>query len=143
MGVLKAKVDGSWVDVSVVAGPKGDTGLQGIQGIQGIQGVAGPVGPNSVVTLNGSTAVTPVDADQGKMFVLQSSSAITVTLSTTPAGSFECHFLRDTVATVTFVAGSGASIVSIGSRVKIANQNGLVTVKKLEVGRWALFGDLG
>ena len=140
MGVLKARVDGSWVDISVVAGPKGDAGPVGP--VSTVPGPAGPAGPNSVVTLSGVTSLTPVDADQGKMFVIQPSSAITVTLNATPATSFECHFLRDTAATVTFVV-SGTTIISVGSRVTIANRNGLVTAKKIDGTRWALFGDLG
>jgi hypothetical protein len=140
MGVLKAMVDGSWVDISVVAGPKGDTGPTGP--VSTVPGPAGPAGPNSVVTSSAVTSLTPVDADQGKMFALTSASAITVTLNATPATSFECHFLRDTAATVTFVA-SGATIISVGSRVTVANRNGLVTVKKIDGTRWALFGDLG
>ena len=53
MGVLKAKVNGAWVDVygGVGAGPIGPQGIQGppgavgANGPQGPQGVAGPVGP--------------------------------------------------------------------------------------------------
>ena len=54
MGVLRAKVDGLWVDANPgpqgppgppgIAGPQGSTGPQGIQGPQGSQGPQGPTG---------------------------------------------------------------------------------------------------
>jgi hypothetical protein len=43
MGVLKAKVNGEWIDV--VVGQPGPAGPQGVQGIQGPQGIPGPTGP--------------------------------------------------------------------------------------------------
>jgi hypothetical protein len=49
MGVLRAKVNGVWVDVSTSTGPKGDTGAAGAAGAAGAKGadstVPGPAGP--------------------------------------------------------------------------------------------------
>jgi hypothetical protein len=53
----------------------------------------------------------------------------------------EIHFMRDHAANVQF-AESGASVVSVMNRVYIANQNAIVTAKKIDASRWVLFGDL-
>ena len=145
MGVLKAKVGGSWVDVSVVAGPKGDTGATGAAGstgATGATGATGPAGPNSVVTTLNTSAYTPVDADQGKFFRSISSATTTITLATTPATHFECHFDRDGSGAIVFAAGSGATIRSVAGRLQIASQFSVATVKKLDATTWLLFGDI-
>jgi hypothetical protein len=116
--------------------------LQFAPGIPGTAGPPGPAGPNSVVTLLSSGTHTVVDADQGKFFQCNNSGPLVVTLPTTPATSFECHFERDSSGTITFVAGSGATINSVASRVTLASQFSVGTVKKLTATRWLLFGDL-
>lgn len=100
------------------------------------------------------TAPQPVLRDNGKFWTVDNASPTTITLPLNPAfpftgsdagfaDSYEVHYMRDTAATVTFVAGAGASIKSVGGKLAIANRNGVVTAKVVGYGIWALFGDLG
>lgn len=65
MTVLKAKIDGQWVDLAV--GAPGPPGPQGIQGIQGVQGPIGPVStePSTVPGPTGPQGIQGVQGVQG------------------------------------------------------------------------------
>lgn len=70
MGVLKANVDGTWVDLTIGApgptGPKGDTGATGATGPQGAAStVPGPVGPQGIQGIQGATGATGATGPTG------------------------------------------------------------------------------
>ena len=68
MNAIKIKVNGQWVAVPVMAGPKGDTGdtgPQGERGLQGEQGEQGPIGETGPQGLPGEKGETGEQGIQG------------------------------------------------------------------------------
>lgn len=86
-------------------------------------------------------------ADAGKLFLVSSAEAVTITLPANadvaiPTGT-EFEFARWSTGTVTFAAGTDAVIVSSSDLKSIATQCGCVAVKKVSADKWLLAGDLG
>lgn len=81
--------------------------------------------------------------DAGKMFLVNSSSAVTITVSSDvdfPVGT-EIEFCRFGSGAVTF-AESGTTIYSVSNAKSIADQYGCVCLKRIGT-NWLLAGGLG
>jgi hypothetical protein len=95
------------------------------------------------VTTQPATAFQVATADGNLFYLCNNASPITITLPTGVAANTEIHFMRDTTATLTFVAGAGASLVSADGRFTARVRYSVVTTKALGSDRWLLIGDLG
>jgi phage-related tail fiber protein len=104
-------------------------------------------GGGAPVTTSVSASISPLPSGAGDFCYLTTASAVTITLGTAANTSIvvgsEYHYMRDTTQTVTFAAGSGATIVSADGKLAIRAQNGVVTAKLISSTRWVVFGDLG
>ena len=94
---------------------------------------------------NNTTAVAPALGAEGRWTLLTSTGAVTVTLpsnTTTPIPmGAEYHYVAYSIGSYTFVAGSGATVLSTPSLVMRARYS-VVTAKKIGTNEWLLFGDL-
>lgn len=92
------------------------------------------------------TTYTLAAGDDGKVVTLSNASAITVTVpqnsdAAIPVGAYiECVQLG--AGQVTFAAGSGATLRSRGSALKIAGQYGTAGLRKIATNEFVLTGDL-
>ena len=106
---------------------------------------AGPV--RRPIVANSSTAFAPVVATHpNTMVTLSNAAAITVTLPSNATSAFtigdEVEFLWYGVGQPSFVAGSGATVVSKNAWLKMSIRYGVVTAKKTAANEWLLYGDL-
>lgn len=85
-------------------------------------------------------------ADAGKMFLVSSSSAVTVTIPTNASVAFdvgtEIEITRMGTGSVTIAGASGVTIDSLSSLTGISDQYGVVALKKLSTNEWLLAGAL-
>jgi len=127
MGVLRARVGGTWVDVGGPPGPPG------------------PATPPNAIKNDTSTAVSPVLADENCMTTLSNAAAITITLpsdATQPfAISAEVSYLWLGAGQPTFVAGAGATVGGTPG-LKMRSQYSAATAKKIAANTWVVIGDL-
>ena len=81
------------------------------------------------------------------MQLCNSAGAITITIPTNASVSFpvgtEIELCRQGAGTVTVVAASGVTLLSVDSQVAIAAQYGVVALKQIAVDTWLLAGALG
>lgn len=94
----------------------------------------------------GSTSFTPAVTDAGKLILGDQGSAMTVTLpSDSTAGigvGARIDFLLTTAQTLTFAAGSGATVNSKDGAVIIDTQYAAATAIKVAANSWVLVGGL-
>ena len=128
MGVLKAKVDGVWVDLTV-----------------GAPGPMGPAGPRRTVKADTTTTYTPILSDENQMITLSNAAAITVTLPSDSTQAFplgaEVDFLWYGVGQPTFVAGAGATVNGTPG-LKLRARYSAATAKKVASNTWIVIGDV-
>jgi hypothetical protein len=97
------------------------------------------------VVANTGTAYTPVVADENTMITLSNAGAITVTLPQNSVAAFpigaEIDFVWLGVGQPTFVAGTGATIVSTPG-LKLTDRYSVATAKKISTNGWLLLGRL-
>ena len=140
MGVLRAKVDGQWVDLTV-----GSPGPPGAKGDPGATGPQGPAGPRRTVKASTATTYTPILSDENQMITLSNAAAITVTLPDDAAQAFvtgsEVDFLWLGVGRPTFAAGGGA-IVNGTPGLGLRARYSAATAKKVAANTWVVIGDL-
>ena len=114
-----------------------------------------------MATLTSDSKVTPAQAsskyialtggktlelgDAGCMISVNSSSAETITIPQNSSVAFsvgtEIEIVRLGSGTVTI--GGSVTILSVDSKVDIADVNGCVCIKKIDTDTWLLAGDLG
>jgi hypothetical protein len=97
------------------------------------------------ISVSTGTTYTPSVFDENQMITLSNAAEITVTLpnaagANLPIGA-EVDFLWLGVGQPTFVAGSGATVVS-KTTLKMRRQYSVVTAKKIATNDWELYGDL-
>jgi hypothetical protein len=100
------------------------------------------------LTLNAQTGTTYtlVLADAHKVVTLNNSSAITLTVPPNSSVAFEIgdqvNLLQLGAGQVTVAAGSGVTLRSEGSKVKLTGQYALATLVKIATDEWVLVGNL-
>lgn len=85
---------------------------------------------------------TAAETDKTKLYIINSSSAITITLPTGITAGVWWEFLRVGTGAVTFVAGSGATIISADNRLKIRSQYSYARAIVRAGNQFSLGGDL-
>ena len=92
------------------------------------------------------TTYTPVLSDVGKILLFTNASGCTVTIppnaSVAYTGFVQIDCLRYTAGDVTFVAGSGVTILSDSGYLKIDGNYKGVTLLRVDTNTWILFGAL-
>jgi hypothetical protein len=147
-------------------GQMGPTGPEGVQGIQGVQGDVGPTGATGDTGPTGATGDTgPTGAtggfnsaqtvsvlssnysilstDAGVLY--RSSAAITVTVDNVLNVGEQIDFIQmssQEADQITFVAGSGVTLLSRNSNNKTGGLYAAATVKCVASGQYVLIGDL-
>lgn len=100
------------------------------------------------LTLNAQTGTTYtlVLADAHKLVTLSNASAITLTVPPNSSVAFEIgdqvNLLQLGAGQVTVTAGSGVTLRSEGSKVKLSGQYALATLVKIGADEWVLVGNL-
>lgn len=100
------------------------------------------------LTLNAQTGTTYtlVLADAHKLVTLSNASAITLTVPPNSSVAFETgdqvNLLQLGAGQVTVAAGSGVTLRSEGSKVKLSGQYALATLVKIGTDEWVLVGNL-
>lgn len=100
------------------------------------------------LTLNAQTGTTYtlVLADAHKLVTLSNASAITLTVPPNSSVAFETgdqvNLLQLGAGQVTVAAGSGVTLRSEGSKVKLTGQYALATLVKIGTDEWVLVGNL-
>ena len=133
-----------------IVGPTGPTGSTGAVGPTGSTGSAGPTGAtgsNPVISINEqANSYTLALADDGKFVDMNSASAVNVTVP--PSGTVNFS-VGATIAVrqkgagqVSFVAGSGVTINSMNTALKIYAQFGVCSLIKIATDTWSLAGPL-
>ena len=102
--------------------------------------------PHDILTTTNSLATLPADVPHNRIYRMTSSFARTVALpsnttSAIPIGT-AVYFQRAAAGTVTFSAGSGATLVSANNANAIANTNGIAAAIKVLANTWLLVGDI-
>ena len=98
--------------------------------------------PKNVQT---GTSYTLVLTDAGKMVTLSNASAITLTIPTNASVAFPVDTRIDILqygAGQVTVGGSGVTIRSLGSRLKLAGQYAGATLWKRDTNEWVLIGEI-
>jgi len=134
--VYYTDVDGSqWVEVG--AAPVGPTGATG---------ATGATGPD-VLSINAQSGTTYTFAlsDIGKWVELNNASAITATVPPNSSVAFPVgtllNFAQIGAGQVTIAAGSGVTLQSEGSKVKLKTQYAVGSLVKRATDTWILFGN--
>lgn len=119
-----------------LTGPQGEQGPQGVQGIPGV----GAISTCTEVTASRSIA----DIDVGCYLYSTSTTGISITIpSGITVNNAEIDVMQAGTGQVTFVAGSGVTIVSKGGNLKLAAQGSGASLKKIGTSEvWHLVGDL-
>lgn len=93
----------------------------------------------SLFTITAS-AITATPDWQGKM--VRFTGACTVTLPSTLPADFSCGWSQDGANAVTFVAGAGATIQSLGGNLSSAGQYSMGGIAGISAGTFRLYGQL-
>lgn len=95
---------------------------------------------------NKSASFTLALADAGKMLLVSSSSAVTVTIPTNASVAFpvgtEIEVTMMGSGSVTFTGATGVTIDSLSSLVSVSDQYGVAALKKISTDEWLLAGAL-
>lgn len=101
---------------------------------------------NLTVNAQTGTAYTLALADECSLVELTNASAITLTVPPNASVAFpigaQIVLAQGGTGQVTFAAGAGVTIKVRSSRLKIAGQEGLATLIKVDTNTWRLGGDL-
>lgn len=142
-------LDYTWIDPNVgdITGVTAGTGLSG-GGTSGAVTVSFDysVGNQSVENAQTGTSYTLVLTDAGKMVTCSNASAITLTVPPNADVAFPTNtridLLQYGAGQVTVAAGSGVTIYSKGSALKLSAQYAGATLWKKATNTWVLVGDI-
>jgi predicted RecA/RadA family phage recombinase len=99
-----------------------------------------------VIENNGDAAIAPAVGDENTYFVTTHATAV-VTLPQDSAQDFEIgtvmYFERNGTGTLTFAAGTGASVTSKDSTLTCADRYTTVAAVKVSADGWSLIGNIG
>lgn len=114
--------------------------------ITGLDAALAALQARLITTVTRTGSYTAVAADVGNEQLMDSASAMNFTLPQNSVASIaigeEIPVRAGNTGIVTFVAGSGATLVSRGSAFKIAGQHGVATARKISTNGWLVYGDL-
>jgi hypothetical protein len=101
---------------------------------------------DATINTQTGTTYTPAATDDGKVITLDNASSITVTVpqnsdAAIPVGAY-IEFIQLGAGQVTFAAGTGATLNSRGTALKIAGQYGTAALRKTATNTFILAGDL-
>jgi len=142
-------MDFTWVDANPgdITGVTAGTGLTG-GGTSGAVTVSFDysVGNQMVENAQTGTTYTLVLTDAGKIVTCSNASAITLTVPPNSSVAFPTNsridLLQYGVGQVTIAAGSGVTIYSSGSKLKLTGQYSGATLWKKASDTWVLIGDI-
>ena len=135
-------------NVTGPTGPQGDagpTGPQGETGPIGPQGPTGPTGPAISYSASSKTSnYTIQSSDSFAVVLADSGSNINITVSSATAFSVgqSVEIIRMGAGSVTFVQGSGATLLSADSATKIRARYGAATLLCTSLNTYVLIGDI-
>lgn len=100
----------------------------------------------AVANAQTGTTYTLVLSDLAKLVTLSNASAITLTVPPESSVNFptgtQILFYQGDAGQVTITAGSGVTIRSEGSKLKISGQYGVAGILKIASDEWVAFGNL-
>jgi hypothetical protein len=161
--------DGSGVDVSFHSATAGDlmlwdasdeklviTGTNGQNSLEVADGdvsitdkltVSGGLDAPMTVTTDSTTTRTPALTDAGTYILTTHGTGITITLPQDSAVAFPTGssiiFERNGAGTMTFAAGTGATVNSKGGTLTCADRYTTVAATKIAADTWTIFGNIG
>ena len=161
--------DGSGVDVTFNSATAGDTMLwdaseeklviTGTNGQNALEVADGDVEITDALTVTGTTTTylnvitdsgttrTPALTDAGAYILCTTGSGMTVTLPQDSAVAFPVGthiiFERNGTGTLTFAAGTGATVRSKGGTLTCADQYTTIAAVKQAANTWTIFGNIG
>ena len=102
-----------------------------------------------VIPAQTSSAVTEIgfsygvdDSFSGLMVTCSAANNVIYTLSADASIGVEVEFVRLGTGTVSFAAGTGATVISVDGKLSIGSQYGCSAVKKISATTWLVTGDL-
>lgn len=102
----------------------------------------------AMIAINAQTGTTytTVLADDGKLVTCDNAAAISVTIPPNSSVAYgigtQINFMQLGAGQVTIVAGSGVTLRSQGSKLKLAGQYAVATCVKIATDTWAVVGNL-
>ena len=161
--------DGSGVDVSFHSATAGDlmlwdasdeklviTGTNGQNSLEVADGdvsitdkltVSGGLDAPMTVTTDSTTTRTPALTDAGTYILTTHGTGITITLPQDSAVAFPTGssiiFERNGAGTMTFAAGTGATVNSKGGTLTCADRYTTIAATKIAADTWTIFGNIG
>jgi len=161
--------DGAGVDVSFHSATSGDLMLwdaseeklviTGTNGQNALEVADGDVSITDALTVTGTTTTylnvitdsgttrTPALTDAGAYILCTHASGMTITLPQNSAVAFPVGthiiFERNGAGTLTFAAGTGATVTSKDSTLTVGDRYTTAAVVKIGTDAWSLFGNLG
>jgi hypothetical protein len=110
--------------------------------ITGLQTALDSKAPLAQTIVSTSATATITSSDSGKIYQLTGATGRTFTLNSgLPAGS-RVDFVQDGAGQITFLAGSGVTLKSKGSKLKTAEQYSGATLLALSTSVYHIIGDL-
>jgi hypothetical protein len=106
--------------------PRGDTGAQ----------------PSLTIVDNSNTSITLSDSDNNTVVRCTASSAVTITVPSTLSSGFNCMVIQAGTGTVTFAAGSGATINSFAGLLATAGRHASASLIRVASATYNLSGNL-
>ncbi|CAB4152360.1 hypothetical protein UFOVP609_5 [uncultured Caudovirales phage] len=100
-----------------------------------------PPGRYRSVSASAATAFTVSNNERGRLVTTSSSSAVTITVNTGLVAGDRIDFIQEGTGQITFVAGSGVTLLSSGSKFKTKGQYSAVTVVAVALNTLRLIGD--
>ena len=124
----------------------GDVSITDNATITGNLTVTGQTINHLVIENNSDAAIAPEEGDENTYFVTTHATAV-VTLPQNSAEGFEIgtvmYFERNGTGTLTFAAGTGASVTSKDSTLTCADRYTTVAAVKVSTNVWSLIGNIG
>lgn len=102
----------------------------------------------AMIAINAQTGTTytTVLADDGKLVTCDNAATISVTIPPNSSVAYgigtQINFMQLGAGQVTIVAGSGVTLRSQGSKLKLAGQYAVATCVKIATDTWAVVGNL-
>lgn len=95
---------------------------------------------------NANTSITLALTDADSYIRTTNAAAVTITIPPNSTVAFnlgtEMDFIQAAVGQISFVAGAGVTINSASGNLKVGNQYGGTSLKKIGIDEWDLVGDL-
>lgn len=114
-----------------------------------VNGVAELNASAKVISAQTSSVVTEIgfsygvdDSFSGLMVTCSAANNVIYTLSADASIGVEVEFVRLGTGTVSFAAGTGATVISVDGKLSIGSQYGCSAVKKISATTWLVTGDL-